>query len=406
MLITSSIAFGSSSFTEDQLIERIEHNKEIQSLKNNLSSAESLRGKLLRSFLPKINLTYGREKYSTGPYDQVNQPFGGIEAKINIFNSGRDEILDEKNKNLIRVSELDLVLKKEEVKYELRRALAHLAFLNEMKVILSDALAFNESNLNSAKKRINAGLSTQSDLLDFKQQKIMLQQDLESLKFEYGVTLRMISSLIGEEINHDLSITHLNSHPDHGNEQKSNVELIKTYNLQKQNLLVELASLEKQEASRWWTPYVEVYSYAQRFTQKEREYDAVSDRNDIGVGFKITLPIFDGGDSLSINKSTEFQFQTRKFDFENEKLNLQRKIQDVNHKLELAHELIHGAEENVKIMEQYRKLVLSEYAKGVKNSPDVLGANQRWISARENFAEVKKNYHFANAEAMYLMSSN
>lgn len=388
---------------ETNLATLVDRNPDVQSLLNRLESSERLKGRLTRSFLPKVLLSYGREKFTTGPYYKENQPFGGIQAELNLFNSGKDKIENDIRNNNAEIARIDTVLLKAQVIAELKKSLSHYAYLTEIKKITSDALAQNEVNLKNAQKRINAGLATSTDLLDFKQQKVQFNQDLGSLDYELGVTHRLINTLLGNEPEDMVQFSFSNGHPDHGNESQVSV-MGKSLIVQKAELFKEAVKLELKQDQRWWAPSLDLFGYAQRFTQKEREYTPGDARNDVTFGFKFTFPIFDGGEGYRGAQATKALVEAQKGQVRSQELQLHKNTLDAIKKLELAHNLIHGSEENVEIMNEYRRGILNEYAKGVKNSPDVLQASQRWIEAKIRNAEVKKNYQFAKAEVSYLSS--
>ena len=396
-------SFARVTIDESKLGELVDKNPDVQSLLNRLESSKALKGSLMRSFLPKISLSYGREKFTTGPYYNENQPFGGIEAEMNIFRSGIDKIEGAKRDNQTEIARIDSVILRSQVIAELKKALSHYAYLSEIMSITNRALDQNEFNLRSAQKRINAGLASSTDLLDFKQQKIQFKQELSSLEYELGVTYRLINTLLGNSPEVEIELRFVNSHPDHSDESKLNVSG-KSLILQKAELHKEAVHLELEQNRRWWAPSLDLFGYALRFTQKEREYSPSDARNDVTFGFKFTLPIFDGGEGYRATEATKALVQAKNGEVLYQELQVQRNTVDALKKLELAHDLIHGAEENVKIMNAYRTGILSEYSKGVKNSPDVLQASQRWIEANIKNAEVKKNYQFAKAEVEYLSS--
>lgn len=367
-----------------------------------MQAAEELKGVLTRSFLPKLELSYGKERYSVGPYNHVVQPFGGIEAKINVFNSGKDSLTNDKRSLEANVASIDAKIIKAQIVAQLRKALAQWAYFDEVANVLEEALQSNKRNTLSAQQRISAGLTTSTDTLDFKQQAITLKQELVPLEYEKGVVRRLILTLMGVDVAQDLEISFENSHPAEGESKALQRSKQQALVVRKALFEAEIAKLEAKTTARWWAPSVDVYGYALRMLQKDREYPRPDQRNDVSIGFRITLPIFDGGEGHRNAKSKEAISRAQISLTRSNELEVQKSILDAAKKLDLTHELIHGAEENVEIMNKYRSGIAIEYGRGVKNSPDMLQASARWIQAKNNFAEIKRNYQFAKADAIFL----
>lgn len=403
-LALSSNLYSQTVISEMTLEQYVPESPSIKTFEERLKAAQSIQGSLGRSFLPKVQLSYGHERYTTGPYYWVNQPYGGIEAKINVFNSGKDSLESTRRDSEAKVSEIDAKVARSQVLMELRKALAQYAYLYEVSSILKEAVENNEINIKSAQQRVNAGLSTKTDTLDFKQQKINLTQEQSTLEFEMGVIRRLVSALLGLESNTTLSIDFKNTHPEHEKSESKEFPITNSLLFQKANLLSDISTIESKQASRWWTPSVDIYGYALRFTQKEREYPTTGQRNDVALGFRIVLPIFDGGESIRQAQAKSALAKAQEASARAKQLEIERDTTNAKQELLLAHELIHNAEQNVEIMNEYRKGVLVEYTRGVKNSPDVLQASQRWIQSKSKFAEVKKNYQIAKAETAYFIN--
>jgi outer membrane protein len=406
IFLLQATVHASTTVNEQVMLDLVEKNPDLKSIKERLIAAEQLKGSLTRSFLPKVVVSYGREKYTTGPYHGVNQPFGGIEAEINVFNSGKDRIENDKRNMEAQIANIDATMSRALIIAEIRKAMSHYAYLVEIQSIIQDAVIMNDSNLKKAQKRIDSGLATKTDLLDFRHQEIILNQEIETLKYEQGVVTRLISTLLGKDPAEGVDVVFKNTHPEHSVETEFSPNTSNSLILTRATLFNEVARLEKKQAERWWMPSLDIYSYALRMTQKEREYPTPEERNDVTLGFKFTLPIFDGGEGIREASAKASLANAQESQARAKNLEVSRQTQDAINKLKLAHTLIHGAEDSVEVMAEYRQGILNEYARGIKNSPDVLQASERWIEAKTKLAEVKKNHQFARSDALYLLSLN
>ena len=68
--------------------------------------------------------------------------------------------------------------------------------------------------------------------------------------------------------------------------------------------------------------------------------------------------------------------------------------------LKLLHDQVHETEQNIARAERYYKITQSEYARGVKNSPDVLGASDKLFDARHSRLETIRDYQVAKSHLM------
>ena len=64
------------------------------------------------------------------------------------------------------------------------------------------------------------------------------------------------------------------------------------------------------------------------------------------------------------------------------------------------HDQVHAAEENIARATKYHDLTKSEYARGVKNSPDMLGAAEKLFEMRHKRLEIIRDYQIAKGHIL------
>lgn len=380
----------------------IESNEHIAAAKKFKEAASYREGHLRRKFYPTLGLEAGAEKFTTGPYNGLEQPFGTAKLNINLYNGNRDQI---------ESKTIDVLSLQKEIEY--KKAIASGLFKvrtmywsyfynQEILKIYEDAKSINQKNLQLALIRIKRGISTGTDKIEFEQNSLKLDQDLAKAKIEIENIERQIKTILSIDEKESLVIKESNSYSkiETSNSESFDPSLHLDFLWLKQEKLRN--DLMVKSERNWWLPTVDVYASASQFTQKDRDYLTNDERNDYTIGIVFKMNLFDGGESYNMFRSSQLYAEG----LLQESLELHRDI-DTEYKnakslYNLNHQLIINAEENIKKSEGYYQNIISEYNRGVKNSLDLLMAGQKVALSKVELAKLKMDYQLENVKIEYI----
>lgn len=385
----------------DQLAQAVrDKNQRVRAARMNLDAARRELGYLGRSYLPTVEAEAGREAFRTGVEDKRTESYGTVGANVNLFRSGRDRLEEKRRRAAVQAAEAEWDQTVREELKEARTAFWLLAFQREMEAVVAEAINTNDALLKAANKKIDSGISTPTDRLEFEINRRALQQDLVRLQTESdraektlvlltGTTDFQIPSKIPHE--HDdrmLSFSFDSSaHP--------SIRILQTEREQK--------TLESRDANRWWTPSVDLYSHYSLYTFREREFDDREDRDETVTGGKVSLPLFDGLQSRAMARSNRLRSEAAAQERDHVAKTLELEAETGKKALQRLHDLVHSAEEGVNLGNQYLKNTRNEYVRGVKNSPDLANALEKYVDLKRRDAEIRLEYQLHKAHLLTLL---
>jgi outer membrane protein TolC len=124
------------------------------------------------------------------------------------------------------------------------------------------------------------------------------------------------------------------------------------------------------------------------------------DPSEATVGLKLTLSLASGLEFSQEARSLKSQAQAAKLIADFKKGEIEVHMNNELAELRFLHDQIHGAETNILRAEKYYKLTQSEYARGVKNSPDVLGSAERLFNAKLKHLEIVRDFQVAKVHIL------
>ncbi len=382
-----------------------EKNKSVQGATFSVQSGEARTGYLLRSYLPTLGVSVGGESFKSGEFgDTRQQPFGGIETKINLFKGGRDSL-----EGSVREKQLNASQQEQQKIYfeELTKARGiywNLVFQKETQNIFKEALDLNEKNKGASEKRIQAGLATLTDRIEFEINKIQLEQDLRQAELMSSNFQRELNAVLGLSPETNLETIDAAPHQHDEGLLALKADLINSHReILQLKANQEAFEFQKKQFYRWWTPSIDGYAGYFLYTQREREAATRNARYETVGGIKVTLDIFDGFQSKAEGAAAGLQamaFESLSLQRQKE---LEARFEAMKSELKVIHELVHIGEKNLKLGKLYFDRTLGEYKRGVKNSPDVLSATQKYIEYKKRYSELRKNYHLARADILAMV---
>lgn len=372
----------------------------IQALDLEKQAAQQKEGYLLRSFLPELQLYGAQENFKKGHEDYKQQPTFGAELKVNLFNGGRDQIESDRRKLLSekKIAQSTRVFFEELQKS--RELFWQMTYSKEKILLLQDLLNLNKKNLTAAEKRIRGGLATESDRMEFQMKAVDLERDLAEEQIKIQADQREWSVLFP---NLPFELKPLSAKLEHDHEYEKKLQhdekdhdfLYREYELE-----AEALSLAAKSESRSWWPTLEAYAAYNQYNQLEEDYPRASDRTEAVLGLRVSIKFSAGLESQVHASALQKESRSEELKALYTKKQTRRHLENEKAELSYLHEQIHFAQENIKRAEQYYNLTQSEYARGVKNSPDVLGASEKIYEARQKYLQIMRDFQIAKSHIM------
>lgn len=377
-------------------------NLSIQGQNQSLESEKAKKGYLGRSFLPSVILEFGQERFQTGRYKEYGNPYGLLEARINLFRGGRDSLESEVRSLGVKIAEYNRTSAVREQLNKVRKLQWQIIYNNGLIKLLEEEQKQNSKIRAQAERRARSGVATRSDTLEFNIYNSELEEGIESFKHENKILKIGIIPFLGLTSENELQFQDDLIH-EHDDALISKSFEVKTHpQVTSINAEYEAYQLQKRSNNLWWTPRLDVYGGYYMYTLRDRDYLSQSARDDRVIGARITFELFDGLHSQNLATVNHYQAEARRLQGKYIEKQTEAKYIMLKEELLHTHEVMHYVEDRIKKSKDYLQITLDEYDRGVKNSLDALTAMQRYFRYEKQFLEKKKDYQNIKSDILSL----
>lgn len=300
-----------------------------------------------------------------------------------------------------RLAEREQELIRSEVDRLIAEHFFEAAVLQEKIKLKEEDFKLSEQQMQTARRRIEGGLATNTDLLEFQLHQQEIKNDLELLRQEWAAHLRELQRVSGLS-SLPSSLDPLFPLPPPTLESEENIWATittKNFELSAARAEAEVASAERGASFGGWLPRLSVEGQY----GKLMETDFVESRKDSWeVVGKVTIPLFSGTSTLRDYQSKSAEAQRAQLRYTQEELKMRNALKSILDLINRLKAKFEGEQANVGTAEAYYKAVISEYRRGVKNSPDVASATDKLFGAKERLFETRRELSAVYLELLTL----
>lgn len=378
------------------------HNLSIQGKTQAVEAEKARQGYLGRSFVPSVSLDLGQEQFQTGRYRNYTNPYGALEARLNLFRGGRDRIESEIRDLNFKTAEHNRSAVFRQELNQVRKIQFLIIYNNELIRILEDEFQQNKKIQAQAERRGRSGVATRSDALEFTIYNSELEEGIESLKHENKILKISLLPLLNVNSADDLTFAPALVH-EHDDQLMTKIfEAKKHPEIVAKKNEYDGFKLRKQSTGLWWTPSLDIYGGYYLYTLRDRDYISQSARDDRVIGARITFELFDGMKSINEKSAAHYQAEAKNLEAQYLEKKTDAQYHMLKEDLMHTHEVMHYVQDRIKKSKDYLRITLDEYDRGVKNSLDALTAMQRYYRYEKQYLEKKKEYQTIKADILAL----
>lgn len=378
-LIIVVLSFSQIARAQDFLRENVNvkaSDAQIENLKQERKIIKSL-------FLPELALKIGvgSEKLKDFDYENERGPFTFLEGKLNLYRGGRDSIAVQKNDIKITSSQLEKEIRLRELRVELFKKQNAILLLERKNALIERELKDSSNQSGMARKKVNAGLTTSVDLIDFELKNNLLSNEMEKNNLEKDQIFSEIEIMKGQKLSANEMKQDLNDIPQLA---LSNVDSSPIFELAKRKL--ELSKMDQKDARSEYLPSLDLEAKWGQITPQKSFWKEEKEHQ---VALSLTIPLFSGFSTQGKIQQSLIEINQRERELNQAQL-VQTTLLDIGkRKVELLKRNVNFLEKTVTQAQKYRELTISEYKRGIKNSPDVISASDKILELEEKLIEAK-----------------
>jgi outer membrane protein TolC len=399
ILSASATAYGEVVTFEDLATLIQANNRLVKAAGSTVNAYNERSPYLAQSFLPNFTASTGRqllEKSSTSGMT-TGQAYR-LETYINLYNGSRDRLEEQVRRDFIDVATSELIKESSQQLLAARRYFWQILAIKSLIDLYDEAITGTESYTKSAKKRIDHGIATRSDLVQFELHTDTLQQDQKRLLLELDIAKSQLAVLIGSRDHVSLELKGNLGHPSHEPPDLTGSHLVSNPDVSLLKGRVETLRHQADQLQTSWRPQLDIFSDFGQPTYIDRDGRVGTDRQEWFLGLRLRLDLADAVTDQRESQARLSQAFATELKLEDHKAKLNAFVHELQSELPLRHELLHDAARNQQRAEDLLKLIADEYNRGIRNAAELLSAAEQRLGARRRFIEQTRDFYLTRSQ--------
>lgn len=378
-----------------------EKNENFRAARLSIEAQEQRKGHFARSFLPQVSASIGEEDFKMSSGLNGRQTNWRLGAFVNLYRGGRD-FIDEN----IRSVQVDAAKIDSKRTFHQELQLARVAFwdvvaIDKLLLIRREELIKNKENIRSAKLRAGSGLTSKADANQFELYKMELEKRIKQLLHRADIGRNRLAIVLGISDHENLVIN--------GDFRKQKPE--ETISLQVENQLdvrairnkARIDNLRANQAASWWHPEVDLFAnYGVPSLREDLTPTIRNDRETI-IGVRMNFDFGQGLNDLAETRAKNQESASNDLRAAYRAREVTATDHEIRHDMKLTIELLSDNERSIVKAREFLKTTQAEYARGIKNGPDLLAAFRQHYDLRDRAVELHREILTAQAELEFLI---
>lgn len=397
-LIVSVSASGQDAF--NGLLERaLSKNAEYAAALKEKEAAEAQVRASRSAYYPTLDAVAGWEDRRV-ELEPARGTVGYLRGQLNLFNGLKDQAQVDRARLELQIKEARAEIKKRELKLALREVLSEMHYLHGLQQTLTEEIRTTQNQKQMAARKVSAGLTSSVDQIEFDLRTDELEIRKRQIDQSHVEAHQKLYQIFGEEIRDEetdkVSFRTLAEFE----------KILKSAKLESNPRMriaeseASASELERTVSRGQFLPKLDVeYAFGRVTPSDERE--AGFDESQVGVF--LTIPLFAGFRNTSEYRAATALSGARDREKNQVMRDLQSEFEVVREKMKEALSLYQINERKRASSKKYFDMTLAEYRRGIKNSPDLVGATERLFDSERQKFELLKDLEILSARLENLM---